>query len=79
MVSLNFLYYSLGIGFLVLVGFLSYSAFNLSKTLKELDSILVKVDDMAKDAEELKNFIKSGIFYLKELLVKKGGDTDGKK
>jgi hypothetical protein len=36
------------------------------------------VDDVAKDAEELKNFIKNGIFYLKETFVKKGGDTDGK-
>ena len=79
MVSLNVLYYSLAIGFLILVGFLSYAAFNLSKTLKELASILIKVDDVAKDAEELKNFIKNGILYLKEIFVKKGGDKDGKK
>jgi uncharacterized protein YoxC len=79
MVSLNILYYCLAIGFLVLVGFLSYAAFSLSKSLKELTSILVKVDDMAKDAEELKNFIKNGILYLKEMFVKKGGDTNGGK
>jgi hypothetical protein len=79
MISLNFLYYSLGIGFLILVGFLSYAAFSLSKSLKELTSILVKVDDVAKDADELKNYIKNGIIYLKNMFVKKGGDiTDGK-
>lgn len=79
MISLNFLYYSLGIGFLILVGFLSYAAFSLSKTLKKLTSILVKVDDVATDADELKNFIKSGILYVKDMFVKKGGDkNDGK-
>ena len=78
MISLNFLYYSLGIGFLILVGFLSYVAFSLSKSLKELTSILIKVDDVAKDAEELKNYIKQGILYLKNVLVKKGGDKNGK-
>lgn len=78
MVSLNFLYYSLGIGFLILVGFLSYAAFSLSRSLKNLTSILAKVDDVAKDAEELKNYIKQGILYLKNLFVKKGGDKNGK-
>ena len=78
MTSLNILYYSLAIGFLVLVGFVSYVAFTLSKTLKELSSILIKVDDVAKDAEEIKNFIKNGIVYLKDMFVKKGGDKDGK-
>jgi hypothetical protein len=79
MTSLNFLYYSLGIGFLILVGFLSYAAFSLSRSLKNLTSILSKVDDVAKDAEELKNYIKQGILYLKNLIVKKGGDKDGSK
>ena len=80
MISLNFLYYSLGIGFLILVGFLSYAAFSLSKTLKKLTSILVKVDDVAKDADDLKNYIKQGILYLtnmfvnRNMIIKKGGD-----
>ena len=78
MLSLNFLYYSLGIGFLILVGFLSYAAFTLSQTLKKSTSILEKVDDLVRDAEELKNFIKNGILYLKNVLAKKGGDKNGK-
>jgi len=71
--SLNFLYYSLGIGFLVLVGFVSYAAFNLSRTLKRLTSVLIKVDDVAKDADDLKNLIKSGVLGLVSMFVKKGG------
>jgi hypothetical protein len=78
MVSLNFLYFSLGIGFLILVGFLSYAAFSLSKSLKKLTSILVKVDDVAKDADDLKNYVKQGISYLMNMFVKKGGDKHGK-
>ncbi len=73
MMSLNFLYYSLGIGFLVLVGFLSYAAFNLSQTLKKLTSVLIKVDDVAKDADDLKNLIKSGVLGLVSMFAKKGG------
>jgi hypothetical protein len=79
MVSLDFLYYALGIGFLILVGFLSYAALNLSKALKEITSILIKVDDFAKDAEELKNFIKYGLTKLKELFEKKEVFNNGKK
>ncbi|MEK7470656.1 MAG: hypothetical protein AAB622_01490 [Patescibacteria group bacterium] len=74
----DFLFYSLGIGFLILVGFLSYAAYNLSITLKELTSILTKVDDIAKDAEDLKNYIKNGIQFLINMFVKKGGDKNGK-
>jgi hypothetical protein len=76
--SYDFFFYSLGIGFLVLVGFLSYAALNLSQTLKELTSILVKVDDIAKDADDLKNNIKLGILNLMSMFLKKGGDKNGK-
>jgi hypothetical protein len=71
-ISQNFFYYSLGFGFLVLVGFLSYAAFNLSKTLKELTLILERVDDMTKDIDDLENYIKNGILYLKGMFSKKG-------
>lgn len=57
---------------------MSYAAFTLSQTLKGSTSILEKVNDLARDAEELKNFIKNGILYLKDVLVKKGGDKNGK-
>lgn len=74
MFSLNFLYYSLAIGFLILVGFISYAAFSLSQTLNKLTSILIKVDDIAKDADDLKNTIKGGILGLISMFMNKGGE-----
>lgn len=76
MTPLNFLYYSLAIGFLILVGFLSYAAFTLSQTLKRLTSVLVKIDDMAKDADDIKNLIKSGVLGLLSMFTKKGGEKN---
>ncbi len=76
--SQDFLNYSVASGFLILVGFLSYVAFNLSKTLKETTSILTKVDDVAKDVDDLKNGIKSGILTLISMFIKKGGDKNVK-
>jgi hypothetical protein len=78
MVSQNFLYYALGVGFLILVGFLSWAIFSLSETLKKLTSILVKIDDVAKDADDLKNYVKSGILYLVNMFIKSGGDKHDK-
>lgn len=77
--SLNFLYYSLGIGFIVLVGFVSYAFYNLSKTLKESTSILKKIDDIAKDVNDLKDLIKNGILYLLSVFNKKEVKKNGNK
>ncbi|KKR81561.1 MAG: hypothetical protein UU26_C0001G0002 [Candidatus Daviesbacteria bacterium GW2011_GWC1_40_9] len=60
MASQDFLNYSLGTGFLILVGFASYSFYNLSQTFKESTSILTKIDDITKDVESLKDVIKKG-------------------
>ena len=79
-IPLDFLYYSLGIGFLILVGFLSYAAISLSQTLKRMTSILVKVDDITKDVNDLKDLIKSGILYLLSMFNKKEvKENDNKK
>lgn len=78
MIPQDFLYYSVGIGFLILAGFVSYTFFSASKAIQELTSILEKVDDIARDADELKNIIKGGIFYLKKLVFRKGGDKNDK-
>jgi len=88
MVSKDFLNYSVGTGFLILVGFASYAFYNLSRTLKESTSILTKVDDITKDVESLKNVIKNGIQYLIDIfftghrsgktLAQKGGEKNGK-
>lgn len=76
----DFLFYSLGAGFLILVGFLSYSAYNFSKSLKEVISILKKVDAITKDVESLKDTVKSGILYLVSMFSsKKGVNKNDKK
>lgn len=74
MASADFLNYSLGGGFLILVGFVSYAFYNLSLTLKESTSILTKVDDITKDVESLKDVIKNGIFYLMSIFKRDGGE-----
>lgn len=79
MVSGDFLNYSIGLGFLILVGFASYAFYNLSLTLKQSTSILTKVDDITKDVESLKDVIKNGILYLLNIFSKKGGDKIVKK
>lgn len=72
---------------MILVGFLSYAAISLSKALKNLTSILDKINDVVEDADELKNFIKSGVLNLINMFLKKkqpakraadskGGDND---
>lgn len=77
--STNFLNYSLGVGFLVLVGFISYAFYNLSQALKESTSILKKVDAITKDVESLKDVIKNGILYLVSIFSKKGVVRNDKK
>jgi len=72
--SQDFLFFALGIGFLILVGFLSYAAYNIAQTFKQSTSILIKVDDITKDVEDFKDFIKYGILYLKDIIFKKGGE-----
>lgn len=71
MESINFLHYSLGIGFLLLTGFMSYAFYNLASSFKETTSILKKVDDITKDVESLKDIIKNGILYLLSMFSNK--------
>jgi len=71
MSSFDFLSYSVGLGFLVLVGFVSYSAFSLSQTLKRLTSILEKIDDITKDIDDVKNLIKGGVMALTSVFLNK--------
>lgn len=79
MTSADFMNYSLGIGFLILVGFASYAFYNLSQTLKESTSILTKVDEITKDVNDVKNLIKHGISYLVSMFSAKEVKGHGKK
>ena len=60
MSSQEFLYYSLAIGFIVLVGFFSFAMYHLAETLKSLKVLLDNIDDTAKDFNLIKNKIKLG-------------------
>ena len=70
MSSVDFMNYSIGLGFLVLAGFASYAFYNLSQALKESTSILTKVDEITKDVNDVKNLIKHGISYLVSMFSK---------
>lgn len=72
MTSQDFFYYSWGFGFLIGVGFLSYALYNLAITLKELKSVLEKVDDVATGVDEIKNSIKFGLLNVVSMFLKKG-------
>lgn len=73
MVSQDFLFYSLGLGFLVLVGFLSYAAYSLAQSLKTLTLVLKNAEDISNDIGELKNGIKFGLLNLLHIFFKKKG------
>lgn len=79
MTAQDFFYFAFGIGFLVMTGFISFAVYKLSKSLDELTSILTKVDDITTDANELKNIVKNGMIYMKNLVFRKGGDKSDRK
>lgn len=62
----------------MLVIFISYAFYNLSNILKKLTSILIKVDDITKDVDDLKNLVKNGILYLLSMFNKKEVKKNGK-
>ncbi len=71
MSSLDFQHYSIGLGFLVLVGFLSYMLYHLTQTIRTLKTILEETEDITKDVSRLKNSIKFGIFNILSSFMKK--------
>lgn len=79
MVSQDFLFYSLGIGFLILVVFFSYVAYHLAKCLKTLAVILHNVADISNDIDKIENAIKFGMLSLSHLFLKKGGEKENDK
>ncbi len=58
--SQDILFYCLAVGFLVLVGFLSYAAYRLAETLESLKAVLDNIEDTTKDINLIKNKIKLG-------------------
>ena len=79
MASQDFLFYSLGLGFLILVGFLSYAAYCLAKSLKTLSLILQDAEDISNDINKLEKGIKSRLLNLLRIFLKKGGEKKWQK
>lgn len=73
MASQDFLFYALGFGFLILVGFLSYASFCLAKSLKTLTLILQNAEDISNDLDKLEHGIKFGLLNLLHIFSKKEG------
>lgn len=69
MTYLEFLYLALGIGFLVLVGFLSHTLFQVSKTIKEIRPVLEDIRDIADDVRSAKDGIKFGFESLAQIVA----------
>lgn len=61
MTTLDLLYICLGVGFLVLVGFLSYAAYQIGKTAKESRNVIANASNITDDVRALKDSIKAGI------------------
>ncbi len=57
----DFLFISLGVGFLILVGFLSYAAYHLAITLKSAREVIDNAEDITNDVRAMKNQLKGGM------------------
>lgn len=64
MQSLDVLYFSLSIGFLVLAGFISFAAFQLAQTLKSARLLIMDAKDIVKDVQAVKDGVTRGILQL---------------
>ena len=72
MSSLNFLYISCGIGFLVLVGFACYLLKEMAETMKKMQRVLENLESTTDDIVSFKDGIKtSGLRVVSKLF--KGG------
>lgn len=75
----DFFYLVASFGFIILVGFISYAAFHLARTLKSLKLLIDQTEDITSDINKVKNQLKSGIAKLViaglSALKKRGGDS----
>lgn len=62
MASIDFLYYSLGIGFILLVIEAGFTAYHLVLTLAAMRKLIEKTDDILSDVQSIKNTVKIGVF-----------------
>ncbi len=79
MSSLDTLYYALAFGFLVFVGFTSFALFRLGMALETLNRVLKDIEDVTRDIDSAKNFLKVGLWGVINRLLggpRRGGGKD---
>lgn len=64
MATQDFLFYALGIGFLVLVGFLSYASYWLAQSLKALTRTVQNAESITSDIFALRNWLEFSFLKL---------------
>lgn len=69
MTSLDILYYSLSVGVIVLVGFISYFLFQIAETVKHLKTVARDAENVTHDLFLLKDGVKKGVRRLWQELV----------
>lgn len=80
MYSLDFLYYSLGVGFLILIGFMCYVLYYLAQDLKSVRDILEQVEDVTRGIDLIGTQLKLSVLnFTKRLLMKGGEEKNGKR
>lgn len=72
---MDILYYALAIGFLIFVGFVSFALYRLGLALETLSRVLREVEDITRDIDSAKNFLKVGILGFIDRLL--GGSRRG--
>lgn len=76
MKSIDILYYSLSIGFLVLVASVAYASFRFAQAIGSMKKVLDDVEDTTRDIRYAKNRVLSGIKYFVRMLFHTGGEKD---
>ncbi len=78
----DLLYVCVALGFVVLVGYLSYAAYHLGQALKSLKLVLDETEDITRDVQKVKDQIKHGVASAATaalgVFLKRGGVKDGK-
>lgn len=71
MLSIDVLWYSLSLGFLVLVGFFSFALYQLGKVFTSVGKITRDVEDIVHDIEITKERLKLGVIDSVLAILKK--------
>jgi hypothetical protein len=59
--SLDILYYSLALGFLILVGFASYALYQLAHALRAIKRTTERMGDITEDIQKTKDRVKATV------------------